>query len=116
MHACRQPEKASLSQDEHPNHRVSITRAFEIAATVDYLFAYAATAQAVEDHHFDLVFAAYIADDRVRQFLIENNPAAAREIAERMIEAQERGLWQPRSNASRAILDELAKEKLKAVS
>ncbi len=90
--------------------------AFEIAATVDYLFAYAATAQAVEDHHFDMVFAAYIADDRVRQFLIENNPAAAREIAERMIEAQERGLWQPRSNASRAILDELANEKLKAVS
>ena len=33
MHACRQPEKASLYQDEHPNHRVSITRGFEITAT-----------------------------------------------------------------------------------
>ena len=90
--------------------------AFEIAATVDYLFAFAATAHAVENHHFDLVYEAYLGDDRVRQFLIDNNPAAAREIAERLIEAQERGLWQPRSNAGRALLDDLANDNLKAVS
>ena len=90
--------------------------AFEIAATVDYLFAFAATAHAVENHHFDLVYEAYLGDDRVRQFLIDNNPAAAREIAERLIEAQERGLCQPRSNAGRALLDDLANDNLKAVS
>ncbi len=33
---------------------------FEIAATVDYLFAFAATARAVRDHHFDAVYAAYL--------------------------------------------------------
>ena len=37
--------------------------AFEIAATVDYLFAFAATAGVVEDHHFDLLFDAYLADE-----------------------------------------------------
>ena len=31
--------------------------AFEIAATVDYMFAFAATADAVKSHHFDLAYA-----------------------------------------------------------
>ena len=42
--------------------------AFEIAATVDYLFAFAATAGVVEDHHFDALFDAYLADEAVRGF------------------------------------------------
>ena len=37
--------------------------AFEIAATVDYLFAFAATAKVVEHHHFDALYDAYLADD-----------------------------------------------------
>jgi cobaltochelatase CobN len=90
--------------------------AFEMAATVDYLFAFAATARVVQDHHFDLVYDAYLGDNEVRQFLIDNNPAAAKEIAERLIEAQERGLWKPRSNAGRALLEELADDNLRAVS
>jgi cobaltochelatase CobN len=81
--------------------------AFEIAATVDYLFAFAATTGLVADHHFDAVYDAYVGDEQVRRFLLENNPAAAREIAERLIEAQERGLWKTRSNAAYAILDDL---------
>ena len=82
--------------------------AFEMAATVDYLFAFAATARAVGDHHFDAVYEAYLEDPLVRDFLAEKNPAALKEIAERLIEAQERGLWRPRSNSARAQLDELA--------
>ncbi len=82
--------------------------AFEMAATVDYLFAFAATARAVRDHHFDAVYEAYLVNDRVRAFLLDSNPAAAREIAERLIEAQDRGLWRPTSNSSRARLAELA--------
>ena len=58
--------------------------AFEIAATVDYLFAFAATARVVDDHHFDALYDAYLADDRVRDFMAEANPAALREIAERL--------------------------------
>ncbi|MHA1569397.1 MAG: cobaltochelatase subunit CobN, partial [Alphaproteobacteria bacterium] len=84
--------------------------AFEMAATVDYLFAFAATAHAVSDHHFDLVYDAYLGDPAVREFLEANNPAAAREMAERLIEARERGLWRPRSNSAHARLAELVKE------
>jgi cobaltochelatase CobN len=78
--------------------------AFEMAATVDYLFAFAATADCVADHHFDLVFDAYLADEEVRGFIEQHNPAALKEIAERLIEAQERNLWKPRSNAAHASL------------
>jgi cobaltochelatase CobN len=79
--------------------------AFEIAATVDYLFAFAATARVVEDHHFDTLYDAYLADERVRDFIAEANPAALREIAERFQEAIARGLWRPRGNS---VHDQLA--------
>ncbi len=82
--------------------------AFEIAATVDYLFAFAATTRAVKSHHFDLVHEAVIEDETVRGFIAEANPAALREIAQRLREAEDRGLWQPRSNSARAALDALA--------
>jgi cobaltochelatase CobN len=73
--------------------------AFEIAATVDYLFAYAATTNAVQDHHFDQLFDAYLGDETVRTFIGENNPPALSEIAERFREAIDRGLWAPRLNS-----------------
>jgi len=79
--------------------------AFEMAATVDYLFAFAATTSAVRDHHFDLVFDAYLRDETVRAFLNEANPAALREMSDRLVEAQTRGLWKPRANSTRALLD-----------
>ena len=82
--------------------------AFEMAATVDYLFAFAATARAVGDHHFDAVLEAYVEDREVRAFFDANNPAALREIAERLAEAVERGLWRPRSNSAHLVLGELA--------
>jgi cobaltochelatase CobN len=82
--------------------------AFEMAATVDYLFAFAATTGAVRDHHFDAVFEAYLEDAAVREFLEANNPAALAEMARRLSEAQDRGLWRPRSNTTRLRLDRLA--------
>ena len=82
--------------------------AFEMAATVDYLFAFAATADCVADHHFDLVFDAYLGDDAVRDFIENHNPAALKEIAERLLEAQERSLWRPKSNAAHARLNDWA--------
>ena len=84
--------------------------AFEIVATVDYLFAFAATAQVVEDHHFDQVFDAYLGDDMVRDFVAQNNAPALNEIAERFKEAIERDLWHPRSNTVHHILQQLAGE------
>jgi cobaltochelatase CobN len=81
---------------------------FEMAATVDYLFAFSATTGAVRDHHFDLVFDAYLASDEVREFLLEKNPSALREMAERFLEAQERELWTPRSNSAKILLERLS--------
>ncbi|MEM9500771.1 MAG: cobaltochelatase subunit CobN [Pseudomonadota bacterium] len=82
--------------------------AFEIAASVDYLFAFAATTDAVKDHHFDAVHTAFIEDETVRDFMVEANPAAFRETAGRLAEALERGLWKPKSNSARDLLAEIA--------
>ncbi|WP_421999540.1 cobaltochelatase subunit CobN [Roseovarius mucosus] len=79
--------------------------AFEIAATVDYLFAFAATTGAVRGHHFDLVEAAFLEDEDTRAFIAAHNPSALRELAERLAEAIDRGLWMPRSNSARARID-----------
>jgi len=81
--------------------------AFEMAATLDYLFAFAATTGAVKNHHFDLVHTAFLEDDDTREFIEEHNPAALREMAERLQEAIDRGLWVPKSNSARARLEEL---------
>ena len=78
--------------------------AFEIAATVDYLFAFAATTHAVGDHHFDQLYDAYLDDEAARDFLAEANPKALEEIEARFREAVERGLWTPRRNSTRAAL------------
>jgi cobaltochelatase CobN len=78
--------------------------AFEMAASVDYLFAFAATTRAVKDHQFDLVAEAYLGDDEVRRFLEENNPAALDEIRARLKEALDRGLWRPRRNDVHQLL------------
>jgi len=81
--------------------------AFEMAATVDYLFAFAATTGAVRGHHFDLVYAAFVEDDETREFIENHNAPALREIAQRLNEAIERGMWQPRSNSAIARLASL---------
>ena len=85
--------------------------AFEMAATVDYLFAFAATARVVKDHHFDIVFDAYLGDEAVRDFIARSNAPALKEIAERFREAIERNIWHPRSNAALDILNRLAGER-----
>lgn len=82
--------------------------AFEMAATVDYLFAFAATAHCVHNYQFDLVYDAYLGDEKVRSFIAEHNPAVLKEIAARFLEAEDRGLWQPRSNSAHLTLAQLA--------
>jgi cobaltochelatase CobN len=81
--------------------------AFEMAATLDYLFAFAATTGAVKNHHFDMAEAAFIEDDETREFIAQHNPAALREMAERLQEAIDRGMWNPKSNSARARIEEL---------
>jgi cobaltochelatase CobN len=84
--------------------------AFEMAATVDYLFGYDATAGIVEDWMYERVTESYVGDPEVRKFFEESNPWALRSIAERLLEANERGLW----DASRPALDTLRAALLEA--
>jgi cobaltochelatase CobN len=72
--------------------------AAELAETVDRLIDFAETTGAVSSALLDLVHDAYLADPRVRDFLLRENPAAARAIAERFAQARRRGLWHPRRN------------------
>lgn len=74
--------------------------AFEMAATMDYLYAFAATTGAVKSHHFDLVYKAYIADNNVHDFLHQMNPCALQDIKKRFRQAYEKGFWQPKSNSA----------------
>jgi len=78
--------------------------AFEIIATVDYMFAFAATTGAVRPHHFDLAFEAFVEDETVRDFLKSNNRFGYDELIARFNEARDRGLWTPRSNSAYALL------------
>ncbi len=81
--------------------------AFEITATVDYMFAFAATTGAVRNHHFEAVYQAFVLDERIRAFMAEKNAPAQKELAERLIEAIERGLWTPKSNSAKFTLVEM---------
>ncbi len=83
--------------------------AVEIAATVDHLFAFAATTGVVRDDQFDLVFDAYVADEQVRGFIAEANPAALRDMLSRFEEAHSRGLWRPGGNRRPALLATLTR-------
>lgn len=67
--------------------------AFEMAATVDYLFAYDATAHCVADHMYTGIARAYVLDDDTRAFIQQANPWALRDMAERLLEAHQRHLW-----------------------
>src|SRR5919202_412681 len=67
--------------------------AFEMAATVDYLFGYDATAGVVEDWMYEQLVSTYLTDPENRAFLEKSNPWALRGMAERLLEAAERGLW-----------------------
>src|SRR5215213_7235449 len=67
--------------------------AFELSATVDYLFGYDATVGVVEDWMYRDVTRKYVLDEKVKDFMQQSNPWALRAISERLLEAAQRGLW-----------------------
>ncbi len=68
--------------------------AFELAATVDYMFGYDATAQVIEDWMYENVTEEYILNEGMQQFFRQSNPWAMRGIIERLLEAIQRGMWE----------------------
>jgi cobaltochelatase CobN len=67
--------------------------AFEMAATVDYLFGYDATTGVVADWMYEKLSQEYVLDPENRKFLESANPWALHGMTERLLEATERGLW-----------------------
>ncbi|AIJ25582.1 cobaltochelatase subunit CobN [Amycolatopsis methanolica] len=67
--------------------------AFELAATVDYLFGFDATAGVVQDWMYEKLSQSYVLDQQNQEFLAKANPWALRGIIERLTEAADRGLW-----------------------
>ncbi|MGQ9814981.1 MAG: cobaltochelatase subunit CobN [Candidatus Roseilinea sp.] len=80
----------------------------EMAATVDYLFGYDATADVVEDWMYAEVAERYALDAETQAFLRRSNPWALREIAQRLLEAIQRGLWKADDAMRQRLLDLLA--------
>jgi cobaltochelatase CobN len=80
--------------------------AFELAATVDYLFGYDATAGVVEDWMYEKLTESYVLDPQTRKFLQESNPWALHGITERLLEAADRKLWAEPEPATLAALRE----------
>ncbi|MET7299148.1 cobaltochelatase subunit CobN [Embleya sp. NPDC005575] len=68
--------------------------AFELAATVDYLFGYDATTGVVADWMYEKLASEYVLDETNREFMRTSNPWALRGIAERLLEAADRGMWE----------------------
>ena len=68
--------------------------AFELAATVDYMFGYDATAQVIEDWMYEDVTEEYVLNPEMQEFFRQSNPWALRGIVERLLEAVQRGLWE----------------------
>jgi cobaltochelatase CobN len=67
--------------------------AFEMAATVDYLFGYGATTDLIRDTHYQEIAQTLLLDPQQQEFFKKYNPAAFQDATERILEAAERGLW-----------------------
>ncbi len=80
--------------------------AFEMAATVDYLFGYGATTGLVEDHHYEETARSLLLSPEQKAFFARHNPVALQEATERLLEAAERGLWRAPSEATLFALEE----------
>lgn len=85
--------------------------AFELAATVDYLFGYDATTGVIADWMYDKLTETYVLDPTNRAFLEQANPWALHGIAERLLEAESRGMW---AKPDPAVLEALRQAYLEA--
>ena len=97
----------------NPKWLESITRhgykgGLELAATVDYLFGYDATAGVAEDWMYEQVAQIYALDPAMRDFFARSNPWALHAVAERLLEAAQRGMWaEPRLHTLAALRETL---------
>ncbi len=84
--------------------------AFELSASLDYLFAYDAATDVVPDWCYSNVCKKWLMDKSIKEFLIENNPWVLRDMAERLLEANNRNMWKSATKVEQAYLKELVNE------
>jgi cobaltochelatase CobN len=65
----------------------------DISKRVGRVYGWEATTQEVDDWIFDDITKTFILDEENRKFFEEHNPWAMEEIARRLLEAHQRGLW-----------------------
>jgi len=75
----------------------------DISKRVGRVYGWEATTQEVDDWIFDDIARTFIMDEENRQFFQENNPWAMEEMGRRLLEAEQRGLW----DADPEVLDAL---------
>jgi cobaltochelatase CobN len=78
-----------------------------MAASLDYLFAYDASTGRVPDWSYGSICEQWLNNDQIREFLERCNPWALRDMAERLLEAHHRDLWQGAAPEQLAKLREL---------
>ena len=81
--------------------------AFEMAATLDYLFAYDATTHLIDDFMYEGITESYLLNEKNKAFIKKNNPWALKDMSERLLEAIQRGMWQKPSEEIKQQLQEL---------
>ena len=80
--------------------------ALEVAATVDYLFGYDATAEVLDDWMYEQLARTYLLDETMQRFFADSNPWAETDIANRLLEAIQRGMWEQPDPALRAQIED----------
>ena len=68
--------------------------AFEMGASLDYLFAYDAATGRVPDWCYGALCDHWLNNPSIVEFLGQRNPWVLRDMAERLLEASNRGLWE----------------------
>ncbi len=107
----RDPDRPSIRTMDEELERVVISRllnpqwiegkrrhgfkgASEISERVGRVYGWGATAGIVKDWVFNEITRAFVLDEEMRRWFIDTNPWALEEIARRLIEAAERGVWE----------------------
>ncbi|MEB3176038.1 MAG: cobaltochelatase subunit CobN [Synechococcus sp.] len=80
---------------------------FELAASLDYLFAYDACTDLVPDWAYREICSQWLQNPALQAFLRQHNPWALRDMAERLLEAHHRGLWQQPAEGQLPALQQL---------
>ncbi|MDD1685795.1 cobaltochelatase subunit CobN [Methanoregula sp.] len=77
--------------------------ASDIMKRVTRVYGWEASTQEVDDWIFDDIAQTFVNNEEMREFFEKNNPYALEEISRRLLEAEQRGLW----NADEDVLNDL---------